>query len=105
MAKFKDKKRDKISVASEIDRVEEQRAHCQENLEWAEFRSRREKHSEKKRQQLADELSIITDRLQKLDKELQSLRGENRRNMLLSLALLAVSVVFYYLIFENHESS
>lgn len=30
------------------------------------------------------------------EKELDVLRGENRRNMILSVALLAISVLFYY---------
>lgn len=31
-----------------------------------------------------------------LDHELEILRGENRRNMVLSVALLAISALFYY---------
>eukprot|EP00064_Thunnus_orientalis_P013099 superscaffoldBa00002091_g13136 len=54
MAKLKDKRREKISVATEIDRLEERRARCQGNLERAEFRSRKEKLSEKERQGAAD---------------------------------------------------
>lgn len=30
------------------------------------------------------------------EKELADLRGENRRNMMLSVALLAISALFYY---------
>uniref|UniRef100_A0AAQ5X2B1 Uncharacterized protein n=1 Tax=Amphiprion ocellaris TaxID=80972 RepID=A0AAQ5X2B1_AMPOC len=50
MAKLKDKRREKVSVATEIDRLEERRARCQDNLERAEFKSRKEKMSEKDRQ-------------------------------------------------------
>lgn len=39
------------------------------------------------------------------DKELALLRGENRRNMLLSVALLAVAALFYYALFYNEEDS
>lgn len=39
------------------------------------------------------------------DKELALLRGENRRNMLLSVALLAASAVFYYAFFYHEEDS
>lgn len=38
-----------------------------------------------------------------LDKELEMLRGENRKNMLLSVALLVISAVFYYVFFYNEE--
>lgn len=39
------------------------------------------------------------------DKELALLRGENRRNTLLSVALLAVAALFYYAFFYNDEDS
>lgn len=105
MAKLKDKRREKISVATEIDRLEERRARCQDNLERAEFKSRKERLSEKERQDLEDEMAIMNERVQKLDKELELLRGENRRNMLLSVALLAVSALFYYVFFYNADES
>ncbi|KAK2856218.1 hypothetical protein Q5P01_004953 [Channa striata] len=105
MAKQKDKRREKISVATEIDRLEERRARCQDNLERAEFRSRKEKLSEQQRQELEDEMTIMNERVQKLDKELEILRGENRKNMLLSVALLAISALFYYMFFYNEEDS
>ncbi|XP_042247373.1 coiled-coil domain-containing protein 167 [Thunnus albacares] len=105
MAKLKDKRREKISVATEIDRLEERRARCQGNLERAEFRSRKEKLSEKERQELDDEMAIMNERVEKLDKELQMLRGENRKNMLLSVALLAVSALFYYIFIYSEEDS
>ncbi|XP_047430480.1 coiled-coil domain-containing protein 167 [Mugil cephalus] len=105
MTKQKDKRREKISVATEIDRLEERRARCQDNLERAEFRSRKEKMSEKQRQELEDEMTIMNERVLKLDKELETLRGENRRNMVLSVALLAVSALIYYVFFYNEEES
>lgn len=95
MTKTKDK-REKISVASEIDRVEEKRSRCQSNLNKAEFRKRREELSDQDRQALEDEMTIMNERVLKLDKELEALRGENRRNMMLSVALLALSAIFYY---------
>ncbi|KAM9840081.1 coiled-coil domain-containing protein 167 [Aulostomus maculatus] len=105
MTKLKDKRREKISVASEIDRLEERKARCQDNLERAEFRSRKEKLSEREREELDDEMAILNERVQKLDMELQILRGENRRNMVLSVALLAVSALFYYVFIYSEEDS
>ncbi|KAM9356023.1 coiled-coil domain-containing protein 167 [Pholidichthys leucotaenia] len=105
MTKSKDKRKEKISVATEIDRLEERRARCQDNLERAEFRSRKEELSVRERQELEDEMAIMNERVQKLDKELEMLRGENRRNMLLSVALLAVSALFYYIFFYNEDDS
>ncbi|CAG5928030.1 unnamed protein product [Menidia menidia] len=105
MTKLKDKKREKISIATEIDRLEEKRARCHDNLERAEFKSRKERLSEKERQELEDEMAIMNERVQKLDMELESLRGENRRNMLLSVALLTVSALFYYMFFYNEDDA
>ncbi|XP_040016310.1 coiled-coil domain-containing protein 167 [Gasterosteus aculeatus] len=105
MAKLKDKRREKISVATEIDRLEERRARCHDNLERAEFRSRREKLSDKDRHDLEDEMTIINERVMKLDKELEALRGDNRMNMLLSVALLVVSALFYFVFFYNETGS
>ncbi|XP_068610119.1 coiled-coil domain-containing protein 167 [Brachionichthys hirsutus] len=105
MAKIKDKKREKVSVATEIDRLEERRVRWKNHLEQADYRNRRENLSEQERQELEDEMSIMNERIQKLDKDLESLRGENRRNMLLSVALLVVSALFYYIFFYNEEDS
>ncbi|XP_048841373.1 coiled-coil domain-containing protein 167 [Brienomyrus brachyistius] len=96
MTKPKEQKKEKISVATEIDRVEERRSLCQSNLERAEYRQRREQLSGQDRQTLEDEITLIKERIQKYDRELEVLRRENRRNMLLSVALLAIAALCYY---------
>ncbi|CAL8392043.1 unnamed protein product [Arctogadus glacialis] len=103
MTKSKDKKREKMSVATEIDRVEERRTRFQDNIEKAEFRTRREVLSDRERQDLEDEMTIMRERVQRLDKDLLILRGENRRNMMLSVALLALSAFFYYAFIYGDE--
>ncbi|KAG7509144.1 coiled-coil domain-containing protein 167 [Solea senegalensis] len=105
MTKIKDKSKEKVSVATEIDRLEERRARCQDNLDRAEFRSRKEQLSDMERQELEEEMTIIKERVQKLDKELSTLRSENRKNMLLSVALLAVSALLYFVFFDSEENS
>ncbi|KAG5847129.1 coiled-coil domain-containing protein 167 [Anguilla rostrata] len=96
MTKPKEKKKEKISVASEIDRIEERKSLCEDSLERAEFRRRREELSDQEREALEDEMTIMTERIQKYENQLEELRGENRRNMLLSVALLLISALFYY---------
>ncbi|KAK5623555.1 hypothetical protein ATANTOWER_004867 [Ataeniobius toweri] len=105
MSEMKDKKRENVSIASEIDRLEERRERCHDNLERAEFKSRKARLSEKERQELENEMAIINARVQKLDKELAMLRGENRRNMLLSVALLTISALFYYVFYFNEDDT
>lgn len=92
-----------MSVATEIDRVEERRTRFQDNIEKAEFRTRREVLSDRERQDLEDEMTIMRERVQRLDKDLITLRGENRRNMMLSVALLALSAFFYYAFIYGDE--
>ncbi|KAK0141088.1 Coiled-coil domain-containing protein 167 [Merluccius polli] len=103
MTKSKEKKREKISVATEIDRVEERRTRFQDNIERAEFRTRRETLSDRERQDLEDEMTVMRERVQKLDKELDNLRGENRKNMMLSVAVLALSAFLYYAFIYGEE--
>ncbi|XP_047243223.1 coiled-coil domain-containing protein 167 [Girardinichthys multiradiatus] len=105
MSEMKDKKRENVSIASEIDRLEERRERCHDNLERAEFKSRKARLSEKERQELENEMAIINARVQKLDKDLAMLRGENRRNMLLSVALLTISALFYYIFYFNEDDT
>ncbi|KAA0720736.1 Coiled-coil domain-containing protein 167 [Triplophysa tibetana] len=96
MSKSKAGKKEKMSVASEIDRIEVRRLHCKNHLERAEFRQRKEQLSDLDRQIMEDEMIILNERIQKYEKELQVLRGENRKNMILSVALLSISALFYY---------
>ncbi|XP_056312101.1 coiled-coil domain-containing protein 167 [Danio aesculapii] len=96
MTRTKTLKKEKISVASEIDRVEERKLQCKNSLERAEFRKRKQQLSDDDRLALEDEMTILNERVEKYEKDLQVLRGENRRNMMLSVALLAISALFYY---------
>ncbi|KAL4630480.1 coiled-coil domain-containing protein 167 [Arapaima gigas] len=96
MAKPKEKKKEKISVASEIDRIEERRSLCQDNLDKAEYKWCRGQLSEKERKLLEEEMTIMKERIQKYEQELAVLRLENRRNMMLSIALLVLTALFYY---------
>lgn len=96
MTKSKEKSREKISVASEIDRIEERKSRCSDILERADFRRRKEELSDEDSKLLEDEMTLMAERIQKYDRELEVLRRENRRNMMLSVALLAISALFYY---------
>uniref|UniRef100_A0A3P9N0L6 Coiled-coil domain-containing protein 167 n=1 Tax=Poecilia reticulata TaxID=8081 RepID=A0A3P9N0L6_POERE len=107
MAKMKDKKRENVSIASEIDRLEERRERCQDNLERAEFKSRKARLSDYIRVLLVAKhyMLILVKFFFPLDKELAMLRGENRRNMVLSVALLTISALFYYVFFYNEDDT
>uniref|UniRef100_A0A3Q2Y987 Coiled-coil domain-containing protein 167 n=1 Tax=Hippocampus comes TaxID=109280 RepID=A0A3Q2Y987_HIPCM len=112
MAKAKDKRRENTSVASEIDHLEERRARCHDNLEKSEFRSRKEKLETLSKpflgalQDTHCTCMYINKHLKcflALDKELLHLREQNRRNTLLSVALLAICALFYYIFIYDHN--
>ncbi|XP_067247609.1 coiled-coil domain-containing protein 167 isoform X2 [Chanodichthys erythropterus] len=65
MSKSRTTKKEKISVASEIDRIEERKLHCKNNLERAEFRQRKHQLSDSDRLALEDEMTIMNERIQK----------------------------------------
>ncbi|KAK6489449.1 coiled-coil domain-containing protein 167 [Huso huso] len=88
-------KKQNISIAKEIDSVEGRLSLCRDSLEGVEFRLRKEELSDEGRQSLEEEKTILMHRVSKYEGELQSLRGENRRNMLLSVTLLALFVLLY----------
>nr|XP_023662709.1 coiled-coil domain-containing protein 167 [Paramormyrops kingsleyae] len=91
------------TILSNIDRIEERRSLCQRNLERAENRcytgtAERSYRSRTggSRQTLEDEMTITKERIQKYDRELEVLRWENRRNMLLAVSLMAIIALCYY---------
>nr|XP_055045888.1 coiled-coil domain-containing protein 167 isoform X1 [Misgurnus anguillicaudatus] len=65
MSKSRTAKKEKISVASEIDSIEERKLRCKNSLERAEFRQRKEKLSNDDRQAVEDEMIILNERIQK----------------------------------------
>ncbi|KAM9778137.1 coiled-coil domain-containing protein 167 [Syngnathus typhle] len=107
MVKVKDKRRQNVSVATEIERLEERRARCHDKLEEAHFRSRKAELSAEERHQLEKQRATITERMQNLDKELRQLRAQNRTNAMLSVAVLAVCALFYFIfvVYDHHRHS
>uniref|UniRef100_Q5RHZ2-2 Isoform 2 of Coiled-coil domain-containing protein 167 n=1 Tax=Danio rerio TaxID=7955 RepID=Q5RHZ2-2 len=65
MTRTRTVKKEKISVASEIDRVEERKLQCKNSLERAEFRKRKQQLSDDDRLALEDEMTILNERVEK----------------------------------------
>uniref|UniRef100_A0A8C2GFK7 Uncharacterized protein n=2 Tax=Cyprinus carpio TaxID=7962 RepID=A0A8C2GFK7_CYPCA len=75
MSKSRPLKKEKISVASEVNGI---LIHIKLYVIFCQF------------------YLIVSFIFYSSEKELQVLRGENRKNMMLSVALLAISAFFYY---------
>ncbi|XP_018428943.1 PREDICTED: coiled-coil domain-containing protein 167 [Nanorana parkeri] len=90
------KKREKISVVREIDGMEERLAACRTNLDDVDYKLRKLELTEEGRKSLEKEKNSLTNKMSRYEKELKSLRHENRKNMLLSVAIfLFISLVYY----------
>ncbi|XP_072266118.1 coiled-coil domain-containing protein 167 [Pyxicephalus adspersus] len=90
------KKKEKISVAREIDGMEERLAACKENLEGVDYKLRKMELTDEGRKSLEKEKNSLTNKMSHYEKELKSLRHENRKNMLLSVAIFLFIALVYY---------
>ncbi|XP_066474735.1 coiled-coil domain-containing protein 167 isoform X2 [Tiliqua scincoides] len=89
------KRRECISVAQEIDSLEEKLSQCRQGLEEVDFKLRREELTPEGRKSLEKEKSLLTTKVENYEKELQVLRHENRKNAALSVVLVLLVVVIY----------
>ncbi|XP_077341518.1 coiled-coil domain-containing protein 167 [Lithobates pipiens] len=94
MAKKK-REREKISVAKEIDGMEDRLAACRDSLEDVDYKLRKTELTEEGRKSLEKEKNSLTNKMSHYEKELKSLRHENRKNMMLSVAILTFIVLAY----------
>ncbi|XP_069092422.1 coiled-coil domain-containing protein 167 [Pleurodeles waltl] len=83
------------SVAREIDSLEEKLTACKQNLENVDMKLRKDELSEEGRKNLEKEKNSLESRVSNYEKELKALRHENRKNMMLSVAILLLLAVVY----------
>ncbi|XP_029448763.1 coiled-coil domain-containing protein 167 isoform X1 [Rhinatrema bivittatum] len=83
------------SVAREIEGVEQKLAACRRHLENVDFKLRKQELSEEGRKSLEKEKDILLSKVSSYEKELSLLRQENRKNMLLAVALFLLLLVIY----------
>ncbi|XP_068929697.1 coiled-coil domain-containing protein 167 isoform X1 [Petaurus breviceps papuanus] len=89
------KKRENLSVAQEIDGLEEKLSLCRRNLEEVNGRLHREELSPEARRALEKEKNNLTSKASSYERELKSLRRENRKNTLLSVAVFLLLLLAY----------
>ncbi|CAM9872594.1 unnamed protein product [Bubo scandiacus] len=89
------KRREGLSVAREIDGLEEKLAHCRQSIEEVDLKLRREKLSPEGRKSLERERNLLMTKADNYEKELSVLRKENRKNAALAVAMGLLIALIY----------
>ncbi|XP_062427964.1 coiled-coil domain-containing protein 167 isoform X2 [Rhea pennata] len=89
------KKREGLSVAWEIDGLEEKLALCRQCVEQVDLKLRREKLSPERRRSLERERNLLMTKADNYEKELSVLRKENRKNAALAVAMGLLIALIY----------
>ncbi|KAL6058949.1 hypothetical protein STEG23_022137 [Scotinomys teguina] len=79
----------------EIDGLEEKLSQCRKDLEAVTSRLYRAELSPEDRRSLEKEKTVLMSRASEYEKELKLLRQENRKNMLLSVAIFILLALLY----------
>ncbi|XP_032109502.1 coiled-coil domain-containing protein 167 [Sapajus apella] len=89
------KKRENLCVALEIDGLEKKLSQCQRDLEAVNSRLHSGDLSPEARRSLEKEKNSLMSKASHYEKELKLLRQENRKNMLLSVAIFILLTLVY----------
>ncbi|XP_045861074.1 coiled-coil domain-containing protein 167 isoform X2 [Meles meles] len=89
------KKRENLCVALEIDGLEEKLSQCRRDLEAVNSRLCGVELSPEARKSLEKEKNSLMNKASNYEKELKLLRQENRKNMLLSVAIFLLLTLIY----------
>ncbi|XP_053315731.1 coiled-coil domain-containing protein 167 isoform X2 [Spea bombifrons] len=71
-------------------------ASCRSNLDEVDFKLRKLELTAEGRKSLEKEKNALTNRMSHYEKELKSLRHENRKNMMVSVAIFLLLALAYY---------
>ncbi|XP_007197993.1 coiled-coil domain-containing protein 167 isoform X3 [Balaenoptera acutorostrata] len=89
------KKRENVGVALEMDGLEKKLSRCWRDLEAVNSRLYGAELSSEARSSLEKEKSSLMNKASNYEKELELLRQENRKNMLLSVAIFLLLTLIY----------
>ncbi|XP_049621412.1 coiled-coil domain-containing protein 167 [Suncus etruscus] len=91
------KKRESRGIALEIDGLEEKLSQCRRDLDDVNSRLSESELSPEARKSLEKEKKSLKSKVSNYEKELKVLRRENRKNMLLSVAIfILLSLIYAY---------
>ncbi|XP_039385972.1 coiled-coil domain-containing protein 167 isoform X4 [Mauremys reevesii] len=89
------KKREGLSVAQEIDGLEEKLSLCRQSMEEVDLKLLREELSPEGRKSLERERSLLVTKAETYERELKVLRQENRKNAAIAMAIVLLIIVVY----------
>uniref|UniRef100_A0A8C8RIF7 Coiled-coil domain-containing protein 167 n=1 Tax=Pelusios castaneus TaxID=367368 RepID=A0A8C8RIF7_9SAUR len=89
------KTRGGLSVAQEIDGLEQKLSLCRQSMEEVDRKLRREELSPEGRKSLERERNLLLTKAETYEKELTVLRKENRQNAALAVAVVLLILVAY----------
>ncbi|XP_064302078.1 coiled-coil domain-containing protein 167 isoform X3 [Phalacrocorax carbo] len=89
------RRRGGLSLAREIDGLEEKLACCRQSMEEVDLKLRREKLSPEGRKSLERERNLLMTKADKYEKELSVLHKENRKNAALAVAMGLLIALIY----------
>ncbi|XP_040467468.1 coiled-coil domain-containing protein 167 isoform X4 [Falco naumanni] len=89
------RRREGLSVAREIDGLEEKLARCRRSMEEMDLKLRREKLSPEGRKSLERERNLLMTKADNYEKELSVLHKENRKNAALTVAVALLIALIY----------
>ncbi|XP_031557863.1 coiled-coil domain-containing protein 167-like [Actinia tenebrosa] len=89
------------SIVSQIEDIEKQLASCEDRLDSIERSLRLRAMSSQEREDLQEEEKKLKDKVVEHQKQLKSLRSENRKSMLISVVVLFLVYLAYTLIWSK----
>ncbi|KAJ7340948.1 hypothetical protein JRQ81_004235 [Phrynocephalus forsythii] len=90
-----EKRQDSLSVAQQVQNLEDKLFHCREALEDIDFKLRKEELTLKRRESLENQKSLLAMQAEAYEKELKVLHRENRKIVAVSAAIVLLVVVIY----------
>ncbi|KAK7065573.1 hypothetical protein SK128_001046 [Halocaridina rubra] len=87
----------KASVMSQIEDTSRELKECYERLDFIETRLKRRYYPNEEKKRLEKEVKDIKSHLSRHETDLRNLRGENRVAMILSVLLLALGGMIYFI--------
>ncbi|KAM4770820.1 coiled-coil domain-containing protein 167 [Rhinophrynus dorsalis] len=91
-----EKKKKNLSGIREIDRMQEKLESCKRSLDDTDFKLRKLELTKEEERSLEKKKNSLTNKISHYERELKSLRHENRKNMLVSVAIFLLLALVYY---------
>ncbi|KAM6463916.1 coiled-coil domain-containing protein 167 [Liasis olivaceus] len=88
-------KQEGLSIAQQVESLEDKLTLCRQALEEVDFKLRREELTSARRESLEKEKNLLETKAEIYEKELKMLRHENRKTVALSAAIILLVFIIY----------